>query len=57
MIYSFALILIILSQFTFSCGKENNAKNISLDTEKWILQKITTGKVPEKVIKKICSFT
>ena len=50
MIYSFALILIIFSHLIFSCGNKNKTKDISLNTEKWMLQKIATGKVSENII-------
>lgn len=50
MIYSLALILIIFSHLIISCRNENKTKDISLNTEKWMLQKIAAGKVSENII-------
>lgn len=57
MIYSLALILIVLSQLIFSCGTENQTKELSLTSNKWMLQKFTTGKVSETTVNKPGRYT
>jgi len=49
MLYSLALILIIFSHLIISCRNENKTKDISLNTEKWMHQKIAAGKVSENI--------
>jgi len=56
MFYSLALIIIVLSQLMFSCGTDSK-KNISLTSGKWMLQKITTGKVSQNIIDKPADYT
>ena len=57
MIYSFALILILIAQLIFSCSIDNNTKEIKLDSEKWFLQKITQGKISENIIDKPANYS
>lgn len=57
MYYTLALILIIFSQFVFSCGTEQTTDEISLNSGKWKLQKITAGKLSETVIDKPGDYT
>ena len=52
MIYSFALILLIIAQLVFFWVYEDKNKKITLTTDSWMLEKITTGKVSEDIIEK-----
>ena len=57
MLYSLALIIIIFSQFFYSCGPGNDNLEPTLTGEKWRLVKITARNKSEYIIDKPGDYT
>ena len=57
MLYSLALIIIIFSQFFYSCGSGNDGAEPTLSGEKWKLVKITDRNKSEHKIDKPGDYT